>query len=84
VAAADTARAKSVAEQVGGTASEGVAEATRGADVIVLAVPHGAVANLAGQLDHGTAGKVVIDATNPLKTITPAWWSPTALAPRRC
>ena len=66
VTAADPAQAQSVAQQVGGTAAGGVAEAARGADVIVLAVPYGAVADVAGRLGDAAAGKVVVDATNPL------------------
>jgi len=66
VAASDAAQARSVAEQVGGTAAEGATDAARDADVVVLAVPYGAVADVAAQLSEVTAGKVVIDATNPL------------------
>ena len=38
----------------------------QGADVVVLAVPYGAVAGIVDELGDALAGKVVIDATNPL------------------
>lgn len=41
-------------------------EAVQDADVVVLAVPHGAVVGLVGELGEALAGKVVVDATNPL------------------
>ena len=65
VAASDPDHARSVAEQVGATATD-VAEAAGAADVVVLAVPFTAVADVAGQLGNAVAGKIVIDATNPL------------------
>jgi predicted dinucleotide-binding enzyme len=55
-----------VAEAAGGASIGSVAEAVRGADVIVLAVPYGA-ANAALAACGDLAGRVVIDATNPLK-----------------
>jgi predicted dinucleotide-binding enzyme len=67
VTATDPAHAQSVAEQVGGTAAASVADAARDADAVVLAVPWGAVPEVAGQLGDAAAGKVVIDATNPMK-----------------
>ena len=55
-----------VAQTAGGASVGSVAEVARGADVIVLAVPYGvADATLAACGD--LAGRVVIDATNPLK-----------------
>lgn len=41
-----------------------IAPAVAQADVVILAVPYGAVAGLAGQADF--AGKIVIDVTNPV------------------
>jgi predicted dinucleotide-binding enzyme len=43
----------------------GIAEAVGGADATILAVPFGAVANVIAAA-NGFAGKVLIDATNPL------------------
>ena len=65
VTATDPGHAQAVADQVGG-ASADVVDAVRSADVVVLAVPYAAVADIAGQLGDVAGGKVVIDATNPL------------------
>lgn len=67
VTATDPQHARLVADQVGGSAAASAAEAARDADVIVLAVPYAAVADLAGALGEAATGKVVIDATNPLR-----------------
>jgi NADPH-dependent F420 reductase len=67
VTATDPAHAQAVAEQVGGTAAADAAEAARAADAVVLAIPYGAVADVTVQLGDAVSGKVVIDATNPLK-----------------
>ena len=42
-------------------------EAVAGADIVVLAVPYGAVAAVAAEIAPVAAGKIVIDPTNPLK-----------------
>jgi 8-hydroxy-5-deazaflavin:NADPH oxidoreductase len=55
-----------VAEQTGATAAATPAEAVLGADVVVLAVPAGAAAEVLGQLGDAVAGTVVVDVTNPL------------------
>lgn len=41
-------------------------EAVQAAEVVVLAVPHGAVAGVVAELGDALTGKVIIDATNPL------------------
>ncbi|WP_330275585.1 NAD(P)-binding domain-containing protein [Lentzea sp. NBC_00516] len=64
VAAAHEENAVKVAEQVGGTSAASVADASQGADVIVLAVPAGAAADVLDEI-KGT-GAVVVDATNPI------------------
>lgn len=64
VVAAHPENAEKVAEAVGATAAVTPAEAAKGADVVVLAVPAGAAAEVVGQL--GAAEVVVVDATNPL------------------
>jgi hypothetical protein len=69
VAAAHLEHAVKVAEHTGATAVAGPAEAARDADVVVLAVPAGAAAEVLGRMG-GTAA-VVVDATNPLSTRTP-------------
>ncbi len=62
----DAEKASRVAIVAGGSAA-GVVEAVRDADVVVLAVPFGAVASVAAAIAPVIAGKVVIDTTNPLK-----------------
>jgi 8-hydroxy-5-deazaflavin:NADPH oxidoreductase len=56
--------AAKVAEHTGATAAATVADAAQGADVVVLAVPASAAADVVGQLTDTAA--VVVDATNPL------------------
>lgn len=66
VAASDPARAAKTAASTGSTAADSNAEAVQGADVVVLAVPHGAVAGVVAHLAGALDGKTVVDATNPL------------------
>jgi 8-hydroxy-5-deazaflavin:NADPH oxidoreductase len=63
----DTLKAEGVANELGTTAAPTSAEAARGADVIILAVPGVEVDAVAADLAQAAAGKVVLDATNPLK-----------------
>ena len=67
LAARDTERTARIAGELGASAATSPAEAVEGADVIVLAVPFNEAETLAGELAGVLAGKVVIDATNPLK-----------------
>jgi predicted dinucleotide-binding enzyme len=66
-AARDAEKARKVASELGASAAESPAEAARQADVIVLAVPYLAAEQVAAELAGQAAGKVVIDATNPIK-----------------
>ncbi len=66
LSAAHPAHAVEVAGKAGATPAASNAEAVEGADVLVLAVPHAAVAEVAGELGSALAGKVVVDVTNPL------------------
>ena len=66
-AAQDAAKTRAVAERTGGTAATSKRDAVAGADIVVLAVPYGAVAGITAEIAPVVAGKVVIDATNPLK-----------------
>lgn len=66
VAASDPASAATTAQTSGATAAASNAEAVQGADVVVLAVPHGAVAQVVADLAGALDGKTVVDATNPL------------------
>ncbi len=56
------------ADGPGGSAVVAIPEAVAGADVVVLALPGGAVAELLGQIGPQLAGVVVVDATNNLRT----------------
>jgi 8-hydroxy-5-deazaflavin:NADPH oxidoreductase len=42
------------------------AEAVRGADIVVLAVPYGAVSEIAAEIAGEVRGATIVDATNPL------------------
>jgi NADPH-dependent F420 reductase len=42
-------------------------EAVQGADIVVLAIPFSAVEGVVGEIAGDVSGKIVIDATNPLK-----------------
>lgn len=66
VTATDLVEAQALAAEVGGAAVGDVAAAARDADIVVLAVPYQAVADVAERLGGDATGKVVIDATNPL------------------
>jgi NADPH-dependent F420 reductase len=63
-ASADSAR--SAASSAGATAAASNAEAVKVAEIVVLAVPHPAVAEIVGELSQDLNGKVVADSTNPL------------------
>ncbi len=63
----DAAKSKAVAESAGARSAATAREAAASADIIVLAVPYGAVAPIAAEIAPVAAGKVVVDPTNPLK-----------------
>ena len=54
------------ASDTGSRAATSAADAVNGAEVVVLAVPHGAVASIVAELGDALAGKTIVDATNPL------------------
>ena len=66
VAASDPASAAKTAANTGSIAAGTNADAVQGADVVVLAVPHAAVAGVVAELGDALTGKTVVDATNPL------------------
>lgn len=66
VAATDPEHARALAEEVGGTAATTARDAVESADAVLVAVPHTATAQLAGELAGAVTGKLVIDATNPV------------------
>jgi NADPH-dependent F420 reductase len=60
-------RAAAVAREVGARAAETAEAAADGADMMVLAVPSLAVANVCDQIRRHVAGRIVVDPTNPLE-----------------
>ena len=64
--ASDPAHAVAAAQAVGATAAASNAEAVRGADLVVLAVPGGAVRAVAAEIADAVGSGVVVDSTNPL------------------
>ena len=68
LAGRDAAKTAESATAIGATAASSAASATAASDVVVIAVPHGAAAGLAAEIAPVAAGKVVIDATNPLRS----------------
>jgi predicted dinucleotide-binding enzyme len=66
ITAAHPEHANKVAEQTGATAAATPAEVARDADVVVLAVPATAAADVLRDLGDAAVGSVVVDATNPL------------------
>jgi NADPH-dependent F420 reductase len=67
VTARDVEHARTVADAVGGQVASSNAAAVEAADVVVLAVPYGAVEPVAEEIAAAVAGKIVIDVTNPLR-----------------
>ena len=63
----DAAKAEAVATAAGARTAATAREAVAGADIVVLAVPHTAIAGVAAEIAPVAAGKIVIDPTNPLK-----------------
>ena len=66
LSASNPASAQQTAATTGAAAVSSNAEAVDGADVVVFAVPGSAVAGIAAELTEALAGKIVVDATNPL------------------
>jgi predicted dinucleotide-binding enzyme len=67
VTAIDHKHAQAVADSVGGQVAPSSAAAVQAADIVVLAVPYGAVETVADEIAAAAAGKIVIDVTNPLR-----------------
>jgi 8-hydroxy-5-deazaflavin:NADPH oxidoreductase len=66
VSATHPTTAQEAASKSGARAAASNTDAVRNAEVVVLAVPHRAVADVIGELGDALTGKVVIDATNPV------------------
>src|SRR5665811_763906 len=56
-----------LARETGAKAAESNRAAVEGADLVVLAVPYMAVVDVLDDIGPALAGKIVVDATNPLK-----------------
>ena len=63
----DAAKATAAAALIGAQAGASLASAVEAAEVVVLAVPYASVEAVAADIAPVVSGKVVIDATNPLK-----------------
>jgi predicted dinucleotide-binding enzyme len=66
ISASTPAKAESAAAETGAVAAASNVAAVAGADLVVLAVPHGAVAGIAAEIRDAVAGVPIVDATNPL------------------
>lgn len=67
LSAAHADHARAAADTTGARAAASARDAVAGADVVVLAVPYGALLAVVDELGDALTGKVVIDATNPLR-----------------
>ncbi len=67
VSSASGETAAALARETGAKAAESNRAAAEGADLVVLAVPYMAVVDVLDEIGPALAGKVVVDATNPLK-----------------
>jgi 8-hydroxy-5-deazaflavin:NADPH oxidoreductase len=68
VSATTKENAEEAAAAAGARAAANNADAVNGAEIVVLALPHAAVDEVANELGPALAGKVVVDASNPLNT----------------
>ena len=67
VSSSNGATAAKLAEETGATAAASNRAAAEGAELIVLAVPYAAIVDVLDEVGAALAGKIVVDATNPLK-----------------
>jgi predicted dinucleotide-binding enzyme len=66
LAATDADKLAQAAAAAGANAATSNLEAVRDAEIVILAVPHAAVAGIASELGDALRGKVLVDSTNPL------------------
>jgi 8-hydroxy-5-deazaflavin:NADPH oxidoreductase len=66
LAAQDADKTTRVAGTVGADVAASPAAAAAGADIVVIAVPWGPASGVAREIAGSVAGKVVVDATNPI------------------
>ena len=67
VSSSNGATAAKLAEETGAKAAASNRAAAEGAELVVLAVPYTAMVDLLDDVGPALAGKIVVDATNPLK-----------------
>jgi hypothetical protein len=68
ISASSPASARAAAAEIGAEAASSNSDAARGADVVILAVPFvDAGEKVAAEIAEDVAGRVVVDATNPVK-----------------
>jgi 8-hydroxy-5-deazaflavin:NADPH oxidoreductase len=67
VASSDPEKAGAAAARIGADVAATPSEAASAADVVVIAVPWAAAEDVARAIEPATRGKVVIDASNPLR-----------------
>ena len=66
VSASSPTKARDVAASAGAEAAGDNADAARDAEIVVLAVPHAAVAGITKEIADAVGDAVVVDSTNPL------------------
>lgn len=66
----DAAKAEEAARQAGGPATHATLGDELTGDIVVLALPYGAVDEVLGACAEGLAGKVLVDITNPVDFAT--------------
>ena len=66
LAAKDSKHAESAAAETGAASAQDSRSAAAPADLVVLAVPYDATADILDELGDALSGKVIIDVTNPL------------------
>jgi 8-hydroxy-5-deazaflavin:NADPH oxidoreductase len=66
-AASDDEKTQATAAAAGARAAASVTDAVAASDIVVLAVPYTALAEVAAEIAPVAIGKVIVDPTNPLK-----------------
>ena len=67
IAAKSSGSARAAADEIGTSSADSNAAAVIGADVVILAVPYAAGAQVADDIRDAVHGKTIVDVTNPLK-----------------
>src|ERR1700722_9419582 len=64
----DAAKARALAEQIGGGATTGTFGAAPAGHIVILAVPYFVVLGVVKQYGEALAGKLLVDITNPINS----------------